>query len=84
MRDRIILPVALTFLLVSFYAVGVRRSVYSLGGELGELEAQLRETRCLNDNLELVRERLRSPAELVERAEESGIRLHSRDGEEDR
>ena len=64
---------ALVFLLVALYAVAVRREVYDLGERIGEIEADLRETRCTNDNRELVKEQLLSPADLIQRANAAGL-----------
>jgi len=64
---------ALVFLLVSLYAVAVRREVYDLGERIGQIEADLRETRCTNDNRELLKEQLLSPADLIQRAHATGL-----------
>jgi cell division protein FtsL len=64
---------ALVFLLVALYAVAVRREVYDLGKRIGAIEADLRETRCANDNRELLKEKLLSPADLIQRARDAGV-----------
>jgi hypothetical protein len=71
---------ALLFLLVALYAVAVRREVYDLGRRIGEIEADLKETRCLNDNRELLKEQLLSPADLIQRAHAAGMRVDPPEG----
>jgi len=73
LRDRMTWVTALVFLLVSLYAVAVRREVYDLGERIGQIEADLRETRCTNDNRELLKEQLLSPADLIQRAHATGL-----------
>jgi len=73
MRDLRVWAAAVFFLLAALYTVHVRRELYQLGSQLGELEARVLEQGCRNDNLQIDVLRLRSPGRLLERAGEAGV-----------
>ena len=73
MRDLLVWGTATLFLLAALYTVAVRREIYDLGRRIGQLEAQVLEQRRQNDNLRVLRERLRSPADLRARAQRTGL-----------
>ncbi|MHC4339913.1 MAG: hypothetical protein ACYSX0_06840 [Planctomycetota bacterium] len=73
MRDLRLWAAAAVFLLTALYTVHVRRELYQLGSQLGELESRVVEQGCRNDNLQIDVLRLRSPGRLLERANEAGV-----------
>jgi len=75
MRDPLLWGSALLFLLAALYTVAVRREVYGLGRDIGVLSIRLCEDCRKEDDLDLLRERLRSPLPLLRRAEQAGLRL---------
>ncbi|MHC4931264.1 MAG: hypothetical protein ACYTGV_03640, partial [Planctomycetota bacterium] len=72
-RDLRLWTAAVVFLLTALYTVHVRRELYQLGRELGDLESTVIEQGCRNDNLQIDVLRLRSPGRLLERADEAGV-----------
>jgi len=75
MRDLLLWGSAVLFLFAALYTVAVRREVYALGREIGVLKAGLCESCCREDNLALLKERLRSPLPLLQRARRAGVKL---------
>jgi hypothetical protein len=69
LRDSAVWGAALLFLMTAFFTVGVRREVYAIGRAIGDLERRVQDARRRGDNLELLRERLASPARLTLAAE---------------
>ncbi len=68
MRETSLWATAVCFLLAATFTVSVRREVYEMGRQNGLLEEQVLELRRRNDNAQLRRERLASPAALLGRA----------------
>ncbi len=68
MREAALWSTAICFLLAATFTVSVRREVYEVGRRNGRLEDQVLELRRRNDNAQLRRERLASPAAILERA----------------
>ena len=73
MRDALLWGTAVLFLLTALYTVAVRREVYRLAADLGEMHRVRDEQRRVRDNLLIERERLQSPGALRARAIEFGI-----------
>ena len=73
MRDALLWGTAVIFLLTALYTVAVRREVYRLAADNGELHRVRDEQRRIRDNFLIDRERLQSPVELRRRAIEFGI-----------
>jgi cell division protein FtsL len=73
LRDLLLWGTAVLFLLAALYTVTLRREVYALAREIGDLEERTLEQVRRADNLALHRELLRSPRRLRDRAERAGI-----------
>ena len=73
MRDVMAWGTAVLFLLAALYTVAVRRELNAHARDLGILERRLLERQRRNDNLALLRERLASPAQLRQRAEQNRL-----------
>lgn len=68
MRETALWSTAICFLLAATFTVSVRREVYEMGRRNGQLDQQVLELRRRNDNAQLRRERLASPASILGRA----------------